>query len=98
MQAHRRSRAFEPGPEFDENAANFLNLLVIVKYVLVAQDVIEAQLAGLGFGFRPGVERPILRPKLFCGIAGHPESLCKGHFPVHRNGIPTGLSYTWPKV
>src|SRR5271165_5466077 len=69
----------ERSRQFDENAADFLNLLVGIEHVLVAQQVIEAQLAGFGFGLGAGVKWAILRPQLFGGVAGHPESL----FVVH---------------
>src|SRR5580692_10958722 len=63
--------------KFHEDAADLFDLFVLVEDVLVAQKVAKAQL--LGFRFGAGVERAILRPQLFGGVAFHPEGLFVGH-------------------
>jgi hypothetical protein len=65
--------------QFDEDAADFLNLLVFVEHVFVAEQVTEPQLAGFGFGFGAGMERAIFRPQLLGRVASHPE----GFFVIH---------------
>ena len=79
MQADRGCFRQNRARQLDENAADFLNLLVLIKHVLIAEQVTESQLAGFGFRLGTGVERAILRPQLLGRIAGHPE----GFFVVH---------------
>ena len=85
--AFRQNRA----RQLDEDAANFLDLLVLVEHVFVAEQVAESQFAGFSFGFGARVERAILRPQLLGRVASHPE----GFFVVHSRpaqGLRSRLS------
>jgi hypothetical protein len=48
--------------EFNEDAADVLNLFVLAENVLVAQQVSETELLGLRLGLHAGVKRAVLRP------------------------------------
>ena len=51
--------------QFDENAADLFNILVVSDYMLVTQEIAEAQLASLVLGLRPSIKRSIFGPELF---------------------------------
>ncbi len=52
------------GLEFDEDAADFLDVFILSDHVLVAQDVAKAELAGFVLGLGAGVKRTVLGAQL----------------------------------
>jgi hypothetical protein len=79
-------RGFSPNRgrtrQFDENAAHFLDIFVLVENVFVPKQISEAKFSGLGFGLGAGVKRPVFRPQLLGGVARHPEGFFVGHSQV----------------
>jgi hypothetical protein len=59
--------------KLNKDAAHFLDIIVGVNDVFVTQQVSKAQFVGFRFSLGAGVERAILGPQLFHGIASHPE-------------------------
>jgi hypothetical protein len=75
-----RFRSYGNGSrQFDEDAADFFDLLVFVEKVFVAKQIAKAKFFGFGFGFGAGMERAILGAQLFGGVARHPEDFFVGH-------------------
>lgn len=66
--------------EFDEDAADFFDLIVWAEKMLVAEEVSETQLSGFEFRLGTGMEGSVLGPQLLGRIARHPE----GFFVRHR--------------
>lgn len=52
------------GFEFDENAAHFLDVIVLADQVLIAEQVAETQFAGFALGFAASVKWSIFGPQL----------------------------------
>lgn len=65
--------------KFDEDAADFLDLIVGAEKMLVAEEISEAELSGFEFRLGAGVEGSVLGPQLLGRVARHPESLFVGH-------------------
>src|SRR5438128_3540844 len=72
--------------QFDKNAADFLNIIIIANEVFVAQQIAKSQLARFHFRLGAGVKGPIFRAQLFGGITGHPESFLVLHLPLEVAG------------
>jgi hypothetical protein len=51
--------------QFDEDAPDFLNIVVLANHMLVPQQVTKTQLAGFMLSLSPGVEWAIFGPQLF---------------------------------
>src|SRR5258708_38211476 len=65
--------------QFQKDAANLLDLFILIEHVFVAQKVAEAQLTGFRFGLDAGVKWAIFRAQLLGRVASHP----KGFFLIH---------------
>src|SRR3954468_15810306 len=65
--------------QFDKNAPDLLDIIVIPDDVLVTQQEVESQFSGLHLRFGAGVKRTILCAQLLGGIARHPESFLVSH-------------------
>src|SRR5215469_18749246 len=65
--------------QFDEDTAYFFDFLVGAKQVLVTQQVAETKFPRFGFRLSSVMERAILGPQLFGGVARHPEGFFVGH-------------------
>jgi len=59
------SRPGRLGLQFDEDAADFFNVVVLAYYVFVTQQITESQFAGFTFGLRAGMKWAIFGPQLF---------------------------------
>src|SRR6266566_5156386 len=68
--------------QFDKNAADFLNIIIIANEVFVAQQIAKSQLARFHFRLGAGVKGPVFRAQLFGGITRHPESFLVRHLPL----------------
>src|SRR5262249_30749563 len=92
--------------ELDENAADFFDLFVCAEDVFVAEQVSEAELAGLVFGFGAGVKGSVFGSQLLGRVAGHPESFFVAHAYLSRwdstaragSVRGSGLCFTGPKT
>ena len=65
--------------EFDEDTADFFDLLAGPEKVFIAQEVTESEFLRLEFGLGAGVEWPVLGSKLLGRITCHPESFFVRH-------------------
>src|SRR2546428_1646578 len=88
--------------QFDKNAADFLNIIIIANEVFVAQQIAKSQLARFHFRLGAGVKGPVFRPQLFGGITRHPESFLVRHPPSRLPGghakPPGSLISNWDAV
>src|SRR5579864_3849450 len=94
MEGHGRALEADrctPG-QFDEDAADLLDFFVDPEKMLVAQQVSEAELAGLNLGFSAGMEWAILSPELLGGVARHPEGFFVGHRWFRPGGLGSRLA------
>src|SRR5277367_6441106 len=71
--------------QFDEDAANFLDVFVGVDNVLVAQEKAKSQLAGFGFGLGAGLKGSVFGSELLDGVTRHPEAFFGGHLSITSN-------------
>src|SRR5205823_2729692 len=65
--------------KLDEDAANFLDVVIFADDMFVAQDVIKAQLTGFALGLGASVEWSVFGPQLFGGVTGHPKRFLVDH-------------------
>lgn len=66
--------------EFDEDAADFFDLIVRAEKMLITEEISETQLSGFEFRLGTGMEGSVFGPQLLSRIARHP----KGFFVRHR--------------
>jgi hypothetical protein len=75
---NRRNGTGRPG-QFDENAADFFDVVLAVDDVLVAQKVAKPKALGLRLSLGASMKRAVFSPQGLGRIAGHPESFFVGH-------------------
>src|SRR5580704_6774874 len=76
---HRACRHMVSIGQFDEDAADFLDVFVGVDHVLVTQKKTESQLARFGFGLGAGLKGSVFGSELLDGVTRHPEAFFSGH-------------------
>src|SRR5271154_5824702 len=83
MQFAVRRQGYDGIGQFDEDAADLLDVIICIYHMLVAQEVTKSQLAGFGLGFSTSVKRSIFGSQLLGRVTSHPESflMCHRHTP-----------------
>src|ERR1039457_6244088 len=65
--------------QLDEDTAYFLDVLIGVNHMLVAQQKAKSELARFRFGLGTGLKGSVFGPQLLDGITRHPETFFSGH-------------------
>jgi hypothetical protein len=65
--------------QFNEYAADLLDIVFFADHMLVPKQEIESQLSRLHLRFRAGMKRAVFGTQLFGRVASHPESLHVSH-------------------
>jgi hypothetical protein len=79
--------------QFYKYSADFLNFVALVDEVLVAEQIIETQLAGFPLGLRAGVKGAVLGAHLLGGITSHPKRLFVSH--TYQPGVSALPEYAY---
>lgn len=80
-----RRGGFDVAGQLDEYAADFLDVIICIYQMFVAQEVSETQLVGFGLSFGAGVKGSIFGSQLLGRVTSHPESFFMRHRSMPGN-------------